>query len=266
LFLTDQSLTHAEDAMSAGIRIEGRVALVTGANRGIGRALVEALLARGVAKVYAAARRTDSLASLVAQAPDRVVPLRLDVTQAVQVRQAALQAGDVDLLVNNAAILGHAFAGFEDPVWLDAARQEYETNVVGALRVSQAFAPLLARNGGGTIVNVSSVAGLVGMPPVLTYSSTKAALHSLTQSTRQMLRDQGTRVVGVYPGPVETEMAAEIPLEKTSPEAVAEAILDGLELGQEEIYPDPFAVAFGSTYAVDPKAVERGLPAAPAAA
>lgn len=252
--------------MSAGLRIEGRVALVTGANRGIGRALAEALLGRGAAKVYAAARRTDSLAGLVAQAPDRVVPLRLDVTQALQVRQAALKAGEVDLLVNNAAILGHAFAGFEDPIWLDAARQEYETNVVGALRVSQAFAPVLARNGGGTIVNVSSVAGLVGMPPVLTYSSTKAALHSLTQSTRQMLRDQGTRVVGVYPGPVETEMAAELPLEKTSPEAVAANILDGLELGQEEIYPDPFAAAFGHTYAVDPKGVERELLATPAAA
>lgn len=149
--------------------------------------------------------------------------------------------------MNNAAVLSHAFGGFEDPVWLDAARQEYETNVVGALRVSQAFTPVLGRNGGGTIVNLSSVAGLLGMPPVLTYSSTKAALHSLTQSTRQMLRDQGTRVVGVYPGPVETEMASEIPMDKTSPAVVAEAILDGLEQGLEEIYPDPFAVEFGET-------------------
>jgi NAD(P)-dependent dehydrogenase (short-subunit alcohol dehydrogenase family) len=251
--------------MPDGIEIKGRVALVTGANRGIGRALVNALLARGATKVYAAARRTESLADLVAGARGRVVPLKLDVTQQAQVRQAVAQAGDVDLLVNNAAILGHAFAGFEDPIWLDSARQEYETNVVGALRVSQAFAPVLAGNGGGTIVNVSSVAGLVGMPPVLTYSSSKAALHSLTQSTRQMLRDRGTRVVGVYPGPVETDMAAELPMDKTSPEAVAEAILDGLERGLEEIYPDPFAVAFGSTYAVDPKGAERGL-ALPAAA
>ena len=252
--------------MSTGLNVAGRVVLVTGANRGIGRALVHALLARGGRKVYAAARRPDSLADLVAGAPDRVVPLRLDVTQAAQVRQAAEQAGDADLLVNNAAILGYAFAGFEDPLWLDAARQEYETNVVGALRVSQAFAPVLARNGGGAIVNLSSVAGLVGMPPVLTYSSTKAALHSLTQSTRQMLREQGTRVFGVYPGPVETEMAAELPMEKTSAAVVAEAIVDGLERGQEEIYPDPFAVDFGSTYAVDPKALERRLALLSAAA
>ncbi len=252
--------------MSAAFRIEGRVALVTGANRGIGRALVEALLARGVGKVYAAARRTETLADLVAAAPDRVPALRLDVTQPAQVRRAVAQAGDVDLVVNNAAILSHAFAGFEDPVWLDAARQEYETNVVGALRVSQGFAPVLKRNGGGTIVNLSSVAGLVGMPPVLTYSSTKAALHSLTQSTRQMLREQGTRVVGVYPGPVETEMAAELPMDKASPEAVAEAILDGLEQGLEEIYPDPFAVEYGRTYAVNPKGLESSFPAPASAA
>lgn len=252
--------------MSAAFRIEGRVALVTGANRGIGRALVEALLARGVGKVYAAARRTETLAELVAAAPDRVPALRLDVTQPAQVRRAVAQAGDVDLVVNNAAILSHAFAGFEDPVWLDAARQEYETNVVGALRVSQGFAPVLKRNGGGTIVNLSSVAGLVGMPPVLTYSSTKAALHSLTQSTRQMLREQGTRVVGVYPGPVETEMAAELPMDKASPEAVAEAILDGLEQGLEEIYPDPFAVEYGRTYAVNPKGLESSFPAPASAA
>jgi NAD(P)-dependent dehydrogenase (short-subunit alcohol dehydrogenase family) len=251
--------------MSTELKLAGRVALVTGANRGIGRALVHALLARGIKKVYAAARRPESLADLVAGAPDRVVPLRLDVTQPAQVRQAAERAGDVDLLVNNAAVLSHSFAGFEDPVWLDAARQEYDTNVIGVLRVSQAFAPVLARNGGGAIVNLSSMAGLVGMPPVLTYSSTKAALHSLTQSTRQMLRDQGTRVYGVYPGPVETEMAAVLPMEKTSAAVVAEAILDGLEGGLEEIYPDPFAVDLGTTYAADPKALERRL-ALPSAA
>src|SRR5438552_11034817 len=108
--------------MSDGLQIEGRVALVTGANRGIGRALVEALLARGARKVYAAARRPDALADLIAASGGRAVPLRLDVTNGAHVRQAVAQAGDVDLLVNNAAVVSHAFAGFEDPVWLDAAR------------------------------------------------------------------------------------------------------------------------------------------------
>jgi NAD(P)-dependent dehydrogenase (short-subunit alcohol dehydrogenase family) len=242
--------------MSAGLQIEGRTALVTGANRGIGRAVVEALLARGARKVYATARKPEGLNDLVAESEGRVVALRLDITNAAEVQQAVAQAGDVDLLINNAAILGHAFGGFEDPIWLDAARQEYETNVVGPLRVSQAFAPVLARQGGGTIVNISSVAGLVGMPPVLTYSTTKAALHSLTQSTRQMLREQGTIVVGVYPGPVDTDMAADFTVPKASSSSAAEAILDGLEQGLEEIYPDAFAVEYGELYAVNPKGLE----------
>jgi NAD(P)-dependent dehydrogenase (short-subunit alcohol dehydrogenase family) len=234
--------------MSTGLKIEDRVALVTGANRGIGLALVHALLERGARRIYAAARRPEALAEVVSAGQGVVVSLGLDVTKGQEVLQAARRADDVDLLINNAAILGHSFAGFEDPIWLDAARREYETNVIGSLRVSQAFAPVLARNGGGTLINVSSVAGLVGLPEVLTYSSTKAALHSLTQSTRQMLQGQGTRVVGVYPGPVETDMASEFTLPKASTESVAEAILDGLEQGQDEIYPDRFALEFRDTH------------------
>jgi NAD(P)-dependent dehydrogenase (short-subunit alcohol dehydrogenase family) len=157
--------------------------------------------------------------------------------------------------------VSYAFGGFEDPIWLDAARQEYETNVLGALRLSQAFAPVLARHGGGTLVNVSSVAGLVGLPAVLTYSTTKAALHSLTQSTRQALRSQGTFVVGVYPGPVDTEMAADFTVPKVSPASVAKAILDGLEQGREEIYPDPFATEYGDAYAINPKGLEARIAA-----
>jgi NAD(P)-dependent dehydrogenase (short-subunit alcohol dehydrogenase family) len=247
--------------MPLGLQIEGRVALVTGANRGIGRALVEALLERGARKVYAATRKPEALADLVSTSEGRVVPLRLDITDAAQVRQAAAQADDVDLLVNNAGVVSHAFGGFEDPVWLDAGRQEYETNVVGSLRVSQAFAPVLAGQGGGTIVNISSVAGLVGFPPVLTYSSTKAALHSLTQSTRQLLRGQGTFVVGVYPGPVDTDMAAEFTVPKASAASAAHAILDGLDQGLEEIYPDPFATEYGVAYAVNPKGLEDRIAA-----
>jgi NAD(P)-dependent dehydrogenase (short-subunit alcohol dehydrogenase family) len=247
--------------MSAGLQIEGRVALVTGANRGIGRALVEALLARGARKVYAAARRPDGLADLAATSQGKVVALRLDITNAADVRKAVGQANDVDLLVNNAAVVSHSFGGFDDPIWLDAARQEYETNVLGSLRVSQALAPVLAEHGGGTIVNISSVAGLVGFPPVLTYSTSKAALHSLTQSTRQLLRAQGTFVVGVYPGPVDTDMAADFTVPKVSPASVATAILDGLEQGLEEIYPDPFAAEYGEAYAVNPKALEGRIAA-----
>ena len=251
--------------MSAGLKIEGRVALVTGANRGIGLALVEALLQRRARKVYAATRKPEALTNLAAQSNGTVVPLRLDITDAAEVRQAVAQADDVDLLINNAAIVGHMFAGFEDPVWLDAAPREYETNVVGPLRMSQAFAPVLARQGGGTLVYVASIAGLIGLPMMFTYSTTKAALHSLTQSAREMLQGQGTRVVGVYPGPVDTNMSAAITVPKTSPASVAQAILDGLEQGQEDIYPDPFAREYGSAYAMSPKSLEGRTAAANAA-
>jgi NAD(P)-dependent dehydrogenase (short-subunit alcohol dehydrogenase family) len=251
--------------MPTGLKIEGRVALVTGANRGIGLSLVEALIERGARRVYGATRKPEALAHLAARTNGAVIPLRLDITDATQVREAAALADDVDLLINNAAILGHAFAGFEDPAWLDAAPREYETNVVGSLRVSQAFAPVLARRGGGTLVNVGSAAGLVGMPIVFTYSTTKAALHSLTQSTRVMLQPQGTRVVGVYPGPVETDMAADLTIPKTSASSVAHTILDGLEQGLEDIYPDPFAKEWGDVYSVNPKALEAQVAAMNAA-
>jgi NAD(P)-dependent dehydrogenase (short-subunit alcohol dehydrogenase family) len=251
--------------MPTGLKIEGRVALVTGANRGIGLALVEALVERGARRVYGATRKPEALAHLAARTNGAVIPLRLDITNTVEVRQAATEADDVDLLINNAAILGHAFASFEDPAWLDAAPREYETNVVGSLRVSQAFAPVLARRGGGTLVNVGSAAGLVGMPIVFTYSTTKAALHSLTQSTRVMLQPQGTRVVGVYPGPVETDMAADLTIPKTSASSVAHTILDGLEQGLEDIYPDPFAKEWGDVYSVNPKALEAQVAAMNAA-
>ncbi len=247
--------------MSSGLQVEGRVALVTGANRGIGRAIVEALLARGARKVYAAARKPEALAGLVGASEGRVVALRLDITNGAETQAAVERADDVDLLVNNAGVVSHAFAGFEDPAWLEAGRQEYETNVVGTLRVSQAFAPVLARHAGGAIVNVISVAGLVGFPPLITYSSSKAALHSITQTTRQLLRGQGTFVAGAYPGPVDTDMAERFTVPKVSAESAANAILDGLEQGLEEIYPDPFAVEYGDAYAVNPKGLEGRIAA-----
>ena len=241
--------------------IAGTTALVTGANRGIGRALVEALLARGAAKVYATARRPEALADLAASSGGRVVPLTLDVTREEDAHAAAAAAGDVRLLINNAGVVGKFGGALTDPQWQAAGRLEYEVNVLGALSVTQAFAPVLARNGGGALLNISSVAGLVGFSVLATYSASKAALHSLTQGTRTLLAAQGTFVAGVYPGPIDTEMARDIPWDKTSPEVAALAILDGLEAGSEEIFPDPMSRQLGQLFLESPKALERQVAA-----
>jgi NAD(P)-dependent dehydrogenase (short-subunit alcohol dehydrogenase family) len=235
----------------------GSVAFVTGANRGIGRALVEALLARGAAKVYAGARRPEALASLVASSGGRVVPVQLDVTHPDEVRAAAALAGDVTLLVNNAGVVAKFGAPFTDDGWLDAARTEYEVNVIGPFAITQAFAPILARNGGGTVANVSSVAGLVAFDILASYSASKAALHSLTQATRASLKGQGTYVAGIYPGPIDTDMAKVIEMDKATPAATAEAILDALEAGDEEIFPDPYSRQAGAQFLAGPKVLER---------
>ncbi|MGH9409087.1 MAG: SDR family NAD(P)-dependent oxidoreductase, partial [Vicinamibacterales bacterium] len=176
--------------------ITGKTALVTGANRGIGEALVDALVAAGAAKVYAAARDVNALAPISARHGGRVVPLLLDVTNPAQIRDAVATAPDMELLINNAGVAGHAGGAFTDPQWLVAGRQEMEVNFFGTFAVSQAFAPVLARNGGGAVVNIGSVAALVNFSRFAAYSASKAATHSLTQATRAMLKGQGTQVFG----------------------------------------------------------------------
>jgi NAD(P)-dependent dehydrogenase (short-subunit alcohol dehydrogenase family) len=242
-------------------RIAGTTALVTGANRGIGRALVEALLARGATKVYATARRPEALAEVVVASGGRVVPLKLDVTRPEDVRAAAAAAADVRLLFNNAGVVAKFDGALTDPGWLAAARDEFEVNALGLLSVTQAFAPILARHGGGAVLNICSVAGLVAVPVLATYSASKAAVHSLTQATRMLLAPQGTFVAGVYPGPIDTDMARDVPMEKTSPAAAALAILDGLEAGDEEIFPDPMSQQLAKLSFHSPKALERHMAA-----
>jgi len=237
-------------------RIEGAVALVTGANRGIGRALTEALLTRGVRKVYATARNPEALRAL---RDERIVLLRLDVTDADQIRAAGEAASDVGIVFNNAGV---ALAnGIADSTVLGQARREMEVNYFGPLQLLQCLAPSLARNGGGAVVNIGSAAGLTNIPFLPTYSASKAALHSLTQAARILLGAQGTAVFGVYAGPVDTDMVRELAMPKTSPREVAFAILDGIEAGHEDIFPDPFAVDFGRRFASSPKASERQIAA-----
>jgi NAD(P)-dependent dehydrogenase (short-subunit alcohol dehydrogenase family) len=241
-------------------KIAGTVALVTGANRGIGRALTEALLTRGVKKVYATSRDPEALRTL---RDERLVPLRLDVTDADQIRAVGEVAADVQLVFNNAGVA--LAGGIVGATVLGQARREMEVNYFGPLQLLQRLAPSLARNGGGAVVNIGSAAGLTNIPFLPTYSASKAALHSLTQAARILLAAQGTAVFGVYAGPVDTDMVRELALPKTSPRDVAFAILDGIEAGQEDIFPDPFAVDFGRQFGSSPKAAERQVAAMVAA-
>jgi NAD(P)-dependent dehydrogenase (short-subunit alcohol dehydrogenase family) len=212
------------------VKIKDSVALVTGANRGLGLAFTQALLAGGVRKVYAAARDPAS----VKQAG--VVPVRLDVTNAEQVAAAAAELGDVTLVINNAGIIrGSGFLG-ENGV--EAVRAELETNFFGPVHVSRAFAPILARNGGGAIVNVLSALSWVAFPGSSTYSASKAAAWSFSNGLRNELRGQGTQVLALHVGYMDTDMVRDVAAPKSKPEDVARQTLDALEAGQSEILAD----------------------------
>lgn len=229
------------------MRIEGSVAVVTGANRGIGRALVEGLVARGARTVYAVSRRP-----LEPKGP--VVPLRADITRPEEVAAVADAVKGVTLLINNAGVA--AFGGLLDSP-LEAIRRDMETNYFGTLNVVRAILPKMEREGPAAIVNVLTIASLAGMAALAGYSASKAASHSATQALRAELRESNLRVHGVYPGPVDTEMARELPMAKTSPSDVARAILLGIEGDVEDIFPDVVASDVERQWLRDPKGVER---------
>ena len=198
---------------------------------------MEALLEAGVRRIYVAARQADTLSEVVVLAPDRLIAITLDITDPAQVQAAAQAAQDVTLLINNAGVLGAG--GLFTPQSVATAQWEMNTNYFGTLSMVRAFAPLLKSNGGGTIVNLLTIASVVNVPVFSSYSASKAALYSLTQGVRAQLAAQGTRVIGVFPGPVDTAMSTEVPLAKVAPLAVARATLDAITQGLEEVYPDP---------------------------
>lgn len=234
--------------------LSNHVTLITGANRGIGRSLVKTLLSRGARKIYAGARDPKSLEDLVQEAGGRVLPVKLDIRDRDQVAQAARQAADVTLLINNA---GRAAFG----KLLDSAEAEIEadmlTNYFGTLSMLRAFVPVIQKNGGGAVANVLSVVSLASMPGVAGYSASKAALWSLTTALRENLRADKVAVHGIYPGPVDTDMARSFKAPKTSPDAVAEAILDGIASGEEDIFPDLMARQVRDMWQSDPKELQR---------
>ena len=212
------------------MNVEGSVALVTGANRGLGEAFTRLLLDNGAAKVYGGARDPGSITV------PGVVPVALDITSPDDVAAAAALAHDVTLVINNAGISTGTGVLADDA--LAGGRLEFETNVFGPLAVSRAFAPVLAANGGGAIVNVLSVLSWLAMPPAAMYSASKAAAWSLTNSLRVELAPQGTLVVGVHVGFMDTDMAAHVDAPKVSPESVAEATLEALRDGRPEVLAD----------------------------
>ena len=213
-------------------QIEGITALVTGANRGLGKAFTQALLDRGAAKVYAGARDP----STVEVTDARVVPVRLDIPSPGDVAAAARDCTDVSLVINNAgAMLQTPFLSAPD---MSAARTEMETNYFGTLAMARAFAPVLAAAGGGALVNMLSVVSWYAPPFNASYCASKSAEWALTNALRVELRCQGTLVVGVHAGFIDTDMAATVQDSKISPREVAEQTLDAVEKGQPEVLTD----------------------------
>ncbi|AJE04309.1 SDR family oxidoreductase [Geobacter pickeringii] len=232
------------------MELKEQIVMVTGANGGIGSALVRAFLDAGAKKVYACARKAETLAGMLAD--QRVQPVELDITDPSSIEAAAAAHGDVTILVNNAGANQGGLLG--TPL---AARTEMDVNYFGNLSMCTAFAPLLGANGGGCIVNIVSILAMVNMPSVGTYSASKAALHSVTQGMRGVLAGQGTRVIGVYPGPVATRMTEGLEMPMATPAGVAQEVIAGIIADCEEIYPDEMSKGVCQGLAADAKAVER---------
>jgi NAD(P)-dependent dehydrogenase (short-subunit alcohol dehydrogenase family) len=212
------------------MKIDGSVALVTGANRGLGQVYTRELVRRGAAKVYGAARNPAAVTE------PGVTPIGLDITDPQQVTEVAAQCTDVSLLVNNAGVL--TYGNFISAPDLAGARLEMETNYFGTLGMCRAFAPVLAANGGGAIVNMLSVSSFYSNPFDASYGASKAAGWSLTNGVRLELHHQGTLVVGVHASFIDTAMAALTTAPKDSPESVAQQVFDAVEAGQVEVLCD----------------------------
>ena len=225
--------------------IADKAVLVTGANRGIGQALVAEALTRGAKRVYAGTRQP------LAHPDGRVTPLTLDVTSAAQIQAAADQVETLDVLINNAGI-----AQYDDLSDRSVLERHLAVNLFGTYSVTQAFLPLLTRSQ-GAIVNNLSMNALAPLPLIPAYSISKAAAFNLTQSLRVLLAARGVRVHAVLTGPVDTDMTRGLDIPKAAPESVARAIFDGVEQGQEEIFPDAMSQSLAQSWRSGPaKALE----------
>lgn len=236
------------------MKIENAIALVTGANRGIGYALVQALLASGATKVYATTRELHKLEQVTALDPSRVIPLQVDITNPNVIKTLPYAAPDVNLLINNAGIL--TFGNILE-VPLEVLHQQFATNFYGTLNVTRILIPVMEQNPGGAIVNLLTLVALASMPGLAAYNASKAAAWSMTQSLRASLANKNISVHGVFPGAVDTDMLAGVEMAKTSPASVAAAVLQGIESGQEDIFPDPMSTQVYTAWKQDHKVIEK---------
>lgn len=239
------------------MQFDGQTVLVTGANRGLGARLVEALLDAGAAKIWAGARDPNRIARAVLD-DVRVVPLALDIADQASVEWAAGRATDVDVLINNAGVLGSGGPLEGD---LDLFERDVLTNYLGTLRVTRAFVPILERNAPAVVVNVLTVIALAPIRSLAGYCASKAASHSMTQALRAELKGRGIDVIGAYPGGIDTDMVAGVEMLKTPADDVAVRIVEGVQAGEAIIWPDPISTGAGGAYLENPIALEEMLAA-----
>ena len=223
-------------------------ALITGANRGIGKAITESFLQHGAKKVYAAVRNIDSAQALIETYGDRVQAIHLDLADPTSIATAASNAADVEVVINNAAILKHIDP--LDPDAIDAINEQFHINVIGMMHVAQNFAPVLKNNGGGLFAQINSSASMRCSAPFSTYAATKAATYSLTQGLRDKLSDQGTYVLSVHPGPTLTDMAVDAGIDDDAAPAsdVPEAMIHAMKAGDFLVFPDKVSREVGNAY------------------
>lgn len=230
------------------VEVCNKVALVTGANRGIGKVIVEALMEAGANKVYAAVRNLESAKPLVDELGHKVVPLHIDLAKPDTIKLAPKIAMDVDIVINNAGIL-HKESPLSDNV-IDALTDEMNINVFGLIHMAKAFAPVLKESGGGAFVQINSTASLRCRSDYTTYSASKAAAYSVTQGLREKLKEQDTLMISVHPGPIATEMADTTGLANNSepPSSVANSILNALKVGEFHAFTDGYSNRVGAHY------------------
>jgi len=228
--------------------IAGKTILVTGANRGIGKVLVESFIEYGAAKVYAAVRQIESVTPLVEKYGAQVVPIHIDLANPESIAMAAQTATDVDVVVNNAGVLKTSTPLAEDAI--ASLNFEMDINVYGLIRMVQAFAPVLKANGGGVFAQLNSVVSMKAFSNFATYSASQAAAYSISQALRELLSEQGTTVLSVHPGPIATDMGDAAGLTKIaeSPSLVAQGIIEALKDGEFHVFPDTMAQQIGGAY------------------